>query len=93
MAWFTPEELPDNQYFIFGKGGGRSLAEKYDVPLLGQIPLVQGIRESGDSGLPAVMKGGVMGDAFVDVMKAMARQIAIRNANFTQTQRVEIKIQ
>jgi len=93
MAWFTPEELPDNRYFIFGQGGGKLLAEKYDVPLLGQVPLVQGIRESGDSGLPAVMKNGSMGDAFVDVMKAMARQIAIRNANFAQTQRVELKIQ
>jgi ATP-binding protein involved in chromosome partitioning len=93
MAWFTPEELPDNKYFIFGQGGGKSLADKYDVSLLGQVPLIQGIRESGDSGLPAVMKNGAMGDAFVDVMKAMARQIAIRNANFAQTQRVELKIQ
>lgn len=93
MAWFTPEELPDNKYFIFGQGGGETLAKKYDVPLLGQVPLVQGIRESGDSGLPAVMKGGAVGDAFVDVMKTMARQIAIRNANFAQTQRVEIKVQ
>lgn len=93
MAWFTPEELPDNRYHIFGQGGGSKLAEKYDVPLLGQVPLVQGIRESGDSGLPAVMKTGIVGDAFVDVMKAMARQIAIRNANFAQTQRVELKIQ
>lgn len=93
MAWFTPEELPDNKYYIFGQGGGQSLADKYKVPLLGQVPLIQGIRESGDSGLPAVMKTGAMGDAFVDVMKTMARQIAIRNANFVQTQPVEIKIQ
>ncbi|MFN7602248.1 MAG: Mrp/NBP35 family ATP-binding protein, partial [Bacteroidota bacterium] len=53
MAFFTPEELPDNKYYIFGKDGGKNLAEKYAVPFLGQIPLVQGIRESGDSGLPA----------------------------------------
>jgi ATP-binding protein involved in chromosome partitioning len=93
MAWFTPEELPDNKYHIFGQGGGQTLADKYQVPLLGQVPLVQGIRESGDSGLPAVMKNGPMSDAFIDVMKSMARQIAIRNANFAQTQRVEIKVQ
>lgn len=93
MAYFTPEELPDNKYYIFGQGGGLALAEKYGVPLLGHVPLVQGIRESGDSGLPAVMKQGITGDAFVEVTKAMARQIAIRNANFGQTQRVEVNIQ
>ncbi|HEY0653796.1 MAG TPA: Mrp/NBP35 family ATP-binding protein [Chryseosolibacter sp.] len=80
MAWFTPEELPNNKYFIFGKDGGKNLAEKYDVPLLGQIPLVQGIRESGDSGLPAVMKEGVVAEAFQDLAKNVARRIAIRNA-------------
>lgn len=50
MAWFTPAELPQNKYYIFGKDGGKELAEKFDVPLLGQIPLVQSIRESGDAG-------------------------------------------
>jgi ATP-binding protein involved in chromosome partitioning len=90
MAYFTPEELPDNRYFIFGKDGGKNLAEKYQVPLLGQIPLVQSIRESGDSGLPAVLKGGPSADAFRALAEALARQIAIRNANFAQTNRVEI---
>lgn len=80
MAYFTPEELPDNKYYIFGKDGGMNLAEKYNVPLLGQIPLVQGIRESGDSGLPAVMKDGPVADAFMTLAEALARQIAIRNA-------------
>lgn len=92
MAYFTPEELPDNRYYIFGKDGGKNLAEKYGVPLLGQIPLVQGIRESGDSGLPAVMKEGVTGDAFSTLAETLARHIAIRNANFTQTKRVELKV-
>jgi len=92
MAYFTPEELPDNKYFIFGKGGGQNLAEKYDVPLLGQVPLVQSIRESGDSGLPAVLKEGITADVFKGLAKTLARQIAIRNANFTQTQRVELKV-
>lgn len=80
MAYFTPEELPDNKYYIFGKDGGKSLAEKYSVPLLGEIPLVQSIRESGDSGLPAVMKGGPAAEAFQALAQTLARQIAIRNA-------------
>lgn len=80
MAYFTPEELPDHKYYIFGKDGGKNLSEKYGVPLLGQIPLVQGIRESGDSGLPAAMKEGPMGEAFKVLAETLARQIAIRNA-------------
>jgi len=92
MAYFTPEELPNNKYYIFGQGGGKNLSEKYNVPLLGQVPLVQGIRESGDSGLPAVLKEGITGNAFKELAEALARQIAIRNANFTQTQRVELKV-
>jgi ATP-binding protein involved in chromosome partitioning len=92
MAYFTPEELPDHKYYIFGKDGGRNLAEKYNVPLLGQIPLVQGIRESGDSGLPAVLKDGITAAAFKDLAENLARQIAIRNAKFESTKRVEITV-
>jgi ATP-binding protein involved in chromosome partitioning len=80
MAYFTPEELPDNKYYIFGKDGGKNLSEKHNVPFLGQIPLVQGIRESGDSGLPAALKEGPTADAFKALAKTTARQIAIRNA-------------
>ncbi|MDV3309897.1 MAG: Mrp/NBP35 family ATP-binding protein [Cyclobacteriaceae bacterium] len=80
MAWFTPEELPDNRYYIFGRDGGKNLSEKYGVPLLGQIPLVQGVRESGDSGLPAVLKEGPSRAAFTALAESLARQIAIRNA-------------
>ena len=90
MAFFTPEELPDNKYYIFGKDGGKNLAEKYAVPFLGQIPLVQGIRESGDSGLPAVMKGGPMAEAFQTLGENLARQVAIRNANFASSKKVEV---
>jgi ATP-binding protein involved in chromosome partitioning len=90
MAYFTPEELPGNKYFIFGKDGGKTLAEKFDVPLLGQIPLVQSIRESGDSGLPAVLKDGVTASAFRDLAENLARQVAIRNATFTTTRKVEL---
>jgi ATP-binding protein involved in chromosome partitioning len=92
MAYFTPEELPNNKYYIFGKDGGKNLSEKYDVPLLGQIPLVQSIRESGDIGMPAVMKEGPTAIAFKNLAETLARQIAIRNANFTKTERVELKV-
>lgn len=92
MAYFTPEELPDNRYYIFGQGGGKTLADKYQVPLLGQVPIVQSIRESGDSGLPAVLKEGITADSFKAISSTLARQIAIRNANFAQTQRVELKV-
>jgi ATP-binding protein involved in chromosome partitioning len=80
MAYFTPEELPNNKYYIFGKDGGKNLSEKHNVPLLGQIPLVQSIRESGDSGLPAAMKDGPAAEAFKELARTLARQIGIRNA-------------
>ncbi len=92
MAYFSPEELPDNRYYIFGKDGGKNLAEKHNVPFLGQIPLVQGIRESGDSGLPAALKPGPTGESFHELARTLARQIAIRNANFVSTQKVEMKV-
>jgi ATP-binding protein involved in chromosome partitioning len=92
MAYFTPEELPGNKYYIFGKEGGRNLALKHNVPFLGEIPLVQSIRESGDSGLPAAMKPGPSGEAFHQLARTLARQIAIRNANFATTQKVELKV-
>ncbi|MFN7260310.1 MAG: Mrp/NBP35 family ATP-binding protein [Cyclobacteriaceae bacterium] len=92
MAYFTPEELPDNKYFIFGKDGGKNLAEKFNVPFLGQIPLVQSIRESGDSGLPAVMKGGTAALAFTHLAESLARQVAIRNATFDTTKKVELTV-
>ncbi len=63
MSWFTPAELPDNRYYIFGRDGGRAMAEKYGLPLLGQIPLVQSVREGGDEGVPAALKEGPVFDA------------------------------
>lgn len=92
MAYFTPEEYPDHKYYIFGKDGGKNLSEKHNVPFLGQIPLVQGIRESGDSGLPAALKDGPSGEAFHELARTLARRIAIRNANFVITQKVELKV-
>jgi ATP-binding protein involved in chromosome partitioning len=73
MSWFTPAELPDNKYYIFGKDGGKRLSEEIGIPLLAQIPIVQSIRESGDEGIPAALKpDSVTGAAF----HSLARQIA-----------------
>ncbi len=81
MAWFTPDELPDNKYYIFGKDGAKNLAEQLNVPLLGQIPLVQSIREAGDAGRPAVLQETTpQAIAFMEMAKAVAQQIAIKNA-------------
>ncbi|NVK50538.1 MAG: Mrp/NBP35 family ATP-binding protein [Cyclobacteriaceae bacterium] len=91
MAYFTPEELPDNKYYLFGKEGGKRLAEKYQVPFLGEIPIVQSIRESGDTGYPAVLKNGVTQKAYTELAEAVARQVAIRNASQQKTEIVEIK--
>lgn len=63
MSWFTPAELPDNRYYIFGRDGGREMAEKYGIPLLGQIPLVQSVREGGDDGVPAALSEGPLFEA------------------------------
>jgi len=82
MSYFVPAELPEQKYYIFGKDGGRRLAEEYDVPFLGQIPLVQDIREGGDSGVPAMMGDEpVSCKAFLDFAGAAVRSIAMRNAH------------
>ncbi len=91
MAYFTPAELPDNKYYIFGEGGGSSLAEKNNVEFLGQVPLVQSIRESGDKGYPASLKDEATGLAFMEIAESLARQVAIRNAQQDKTSIVEVK--
>lgn len=81
MAWFTPAELPDNKYYIFGQGGGASLAKASNSMLLGQVPLVQGIREAGDDGRPAILDEAapVTHKAFMEVAENVIRQVNIRN--------------
>ncbi len=81
MSYFTPAELPENKYYIFGKGGCKALSESLKVPFLGEIPLVQSIREGGDSGIPVTLdKNSPVSEAFGQVADAMIRQIAIKNA-------------
>jgi ATP-binding protein involved in chromosome partitioning len=81
MAYFTPAELPNNKYYIFGKDGAKMLAEKLDVPLLGEIPLVQSICEAGDAGRPAVMQDGTpQSVAFMEMASNVAQQVSIVNA-------------
>lgn len=72
MAWFTPEELPGNRYYIFGRDGGVKMASRFDIPLLGQIPIVQGIRECGDAGEPIALSSRPDALAFLDLAKSLA---------------------
>ena len=92
MAWFTPEELPDNKYYIFGQEGCKKLAEKMGIPLLGQIPIVQGIRESGDSGKPVALTENPSGEAFRLLSEEVKKAVDKRMAELEPTQKVEITI-
>lgn len=92
MAWFTPEELPDNKYFIFGKEGAKDLAAQLEVPLLGQIPLVQSIRESGDVGRPAVLQETTpVALALKETARKVVEQVEWRNGNMEATKKVEVQ--
>lgn len=91
MAYFTPAELPNNQYFIFGQGGANQLSEQFDCPVIGQIPLVQRIREGGDAGRPVWMdREEITTRAFQQAAEALAQQVAIRNAQAPATERVKV---
>ncbi|MFN3939016.1 MAG: Mrp/NBP35 family ATP-binding protein [Chitinophagales bacterium] len=89
MAWFTPAELPENKYYLFGKEGGQKLADELQVPVLAQIPLVQSIREGGDAGNPAYMHPEVNA-AFQHLVNNTARFISIRNEAKAPTKKVEL---
>ncbi|HEV8081900.1 MAG TPA: Mrp/NBP35 family ATP-binding protein [Chitinophagaceae bacterium] len=91
MSYFTPKELPDNKYFIFGKEGGKNLADEYDIPFLGEIPLVQSIREGGDIGIPVMMSDDkISKKAFTEFSDNAIRGIAMRNAQLPATEVSEV---
>jgi ATP-binding protein involved in chromosome partitioning len=91
MAYFTPEELPDNKYYIFGKDGAKHLAEDITTKFLGEVPLVQSIRESGDVGHPvALQENTPLEKAFTDITKEMVSELLKRNANLPPTEVVRI---
>ena len=91
MAYFTPAELPENKYYLFGKEGGKRLADEYELPFLGQIPLVQSIREGGDNGVPAMVGDDDLTKAsFRDFVSKAVRNIAIRNADLGTTKPIKM---
>ncbi len=92
MAWFTPAELPENKYYIFGKEGCKKLAEELNIPLLAQIPLVQSLRESGDEGVPvAVNSDTITGLAFINLAQAVVTMTRRRNQELPPTHIVGVK--
>jgi len=92
MSWFTPAELPENKYYIFGKDGGKNLAEKMGIPLLGQIPIVMSIREGGDNGIPVAWEDDTtVGNSFSALAANVIQQLNYRNENLKPTERVHIK--
>jgi len=92
MAYFTPPDLPDRKYYLFGEGGARRLAETLGVPFLGEVPIEEALRESGDRGAPIVVRepGSASARALRLVAERAAQQVSIRNAEQPPTQQVEI---
>ncbi|MAU25838.1 MAG: chromosome partitioning protein [Muricauda sp.] len=91
MAYFTPAELPNNKYYIFGQSGAKNLAEDLDVPFLGEIPLVQSIREAGDVGRPAAMQTATpVEEAFEELTKNVVSQLVRRNKDLPPTEAIKI---
>lgn len=91
MAYFTPEELPENKYYIFGKEGARNLAEDLEVPFLGEVPIVQSIREAGDYGRPAAMQtGSIIETVFEEITRNVVQEVVSRNENLPATEAVKI---
>lgn len=90
MSWFTPAELPSSKYYIFGRDGGRKLADKMNVPLLGQIPLVQSICEGSDQGKPVVMEDSFAGAAFMELAARLTESVEKRNREQKPTVKLKI---
>jgi len=91
MAWFTPDDLPERKYFIFGKDGGKVMAERLGVPLLGQVPIVEGIREGGDIGQPSALSTqSITGKAFEELAQNVVRSVDLRNQSEKPSQKINI---
>jgi ATP-binding protein involved in chromosome partitioning len=91
MSYFTPEELPDNKYYIFGNGGAKNLAEDLEIPFLGEIPLVQSIREAGDVGHPAALQeGSPIAEAFTAITRNVVEETVKRNTDLPATEAIKI---
>ncbi len=91
MAWFSPPDMPEKRYYIFGKDGNKAISEKFDIPILGQIPIVEKISTSGDSGIPvALIDDSIEGQAFVELSKTIIEQLNIRLTTMAPTKVVEI---
>ena len=91
MAYFTPEELPNNKYYIFGNGGAKNLAEDLQVPFLGEVPIVQSIREAGDYGRPAALQtASIVETIFEEVTRNVVREVVARNENLPATEAIKI---
>jgi ATP-binding protein involved in chromosome partitioning len=91
MAYFTPEELPDNKYYIFGKQGAQFMAEDLGIPVLGEIPLIQSIREAGDVGRPAALQeGSKIAEIYKETAQKMVESLVERNTNLPPTEAVKI---
>ena len=92
MSWFSPAELPDNKYFLFGDSGGKNLSDSLGIPLLGQIPLVQSVRESGDAGRPAVMQHNTtVQKYYLDLCDQLVEKVNWRNDKLNKTKVVEVE--
>ncbi len=91
MAYFTPEELPNNKYYIFGENGAKHLAQDLNVPFLGEVPIVQSIREAGDYGRPAALQEGtIVAEAFDKIVKNVAQEVVRRNESLPPTEAIKI---
>ena len=91
MAYFTPEELPENKYYIFGMNGARNLSEDLNIPFLGEIPLVQGIREAGAVGRPAALQTATaLEEAFDELTKNVVQEVVSRNKDLPPTEAIKI---
>lgn len=92
MSWFTPEELPDHKYFLFGEGGGKRLAEMSEAPLLSQVPIVQSIREAGDGGFPAAAQANhLLADTFKMLALKTVEQVKLRHDLYEPTRIVKVE--